>query len=111
MFFSRGVGAACLPFAYENFIVPSGTILTAVGFGSTQFALSAKTDKRSWILQKVQLTVNNSLSRCKNESRRLCAVGNFSKKNKLKGDSCQRDSGGGLYGYMRNRYVLFGITR
>ncbi|KAG5678117.1 hypothetical protein PVAND_007816 [Polypedilum vanderplanki] len=110
MKFNRGCGAACLPFAYENFIVPTGTIMTAIGFGSTQFAMSANIDRQSWILQKVQLTVNNSLIHCQNDTRKLCAIGDFNDKIKLRGDSCQRDSGSGLYGYMRNRYVLFGIT-
>jgi secreted trypsin-like serine protease len=109
--FSRGVGPACLPFAYQDFVIQSGTILTAIGFGNTQFALSASADKSSWILKKVQLKVNNTLGVCKTDATRVCALGTYNNSSKVIGDSCQRDSGSGLYGYMNNRYYIFAIIR
>jgi hypothetical protein len=97
---------------YENFNVSDNTILTAIGFGSTEFALGAWADRKSWILQKAQLVVNSSLSRtCSSDNTKLCAKGTLQSAIGLISDTCQRDSGGGLYGYLYNRFYCFGIVR
>lgn len=106
---SQGVGPACLPFAYQNFAVSSGTVMTALGWGSTEYAMTASADKKSWILKKVLLTVNSTLPLCKNNDLKLCTIGNYNSITKHSKDSCQRDSGGGLYGFMSNRFYSFGI--
>lgn len=66
------MGPACLPF---NLGVANGNVSTAIGFGSTQYAMSAGADKVSWILQKVSLTVDNTLGACNGDSSRLCVKG------------------------------------
>ncbi|KAG5679195.1 hypothetical protein PVAND_008782 [Polypedilum vanderplanki] len=105
--FTRGVGPACLPFLYEGFFVPDGSTLTAVGFGSTEYALDAEYDTNSWILKKVALYVESSLANdCTNDDV-VCTVG--AQYEYTRGDSCTRDSGGAVYGYINNRYFDFGI--
>lgn len=90
--FSRGVGPACLPFLYQGFAIGDNTLLTAVGFGTTEFVLNSKGDTKSWILQKVSLYVNQTLaSDCKINGT-LCAIGALS--GYTRGDTCTRDSGG-----------------
>jgi Trypsin len=91
--YGRGVGPACLAFGYVGYPVPSGTVLTAIGFGSTEYAISSNFDTTSWILQKVPLTVNNTLGVCATDKTRLCLFGAFNSSNALTGDTCQRDSG------------------
>ncbi|KAG5679194.1 hypothetical protein PVAND_008781 [Polypedilum vanderplanki] len=104
--FTRGVGPACLPFSYKGYQVPNNTPLTAVGFGSTEFALDAAYDTNSWILKKVVLYSNSSLAKdCTSEV--ICTIG--PKTGYTRGDSCTRDSGGPVYAYMKNRYFDFGV--
>lgn len=108
--FSQGVGPACLPFSYKYHVVPSGTSMTAIGWGSTEFAYAANSDQKSWTLRKVQLIVNSTLSLCKGNAYKMCAQGGYNIISRQHGDTCQRDSGGGVYGYMGNRYFVFGIV-
>lgn len=108
--YNQGVGPACLPFSYKNFMVKTGTVMTTIGFGSTEFGMSARIDKKSWTLQKVLLTVNSSLPLCKNDGNKICAKGAYNSVTKQYKDSCQRDSGGALLGIINNRYFAFGIN-
>lgn len=71
--------------------------------------MAADADKKSWILKKVTLTVNSTLPLCKNVPTKLCAAGVYNTITKQAGDSCQRDSGGGILGYVNNRFQTFGI--
>lgn len=84
--------------------------MTAMGWGSTQYAMSASADKNSWILKKVLLTVNSSLPLCINNKNKMCAIGKYNSITKQYKDSCQRDSGGGVFGFMKNRYFCFGLV-
>jgi secreted trypsin-like serine protease len=102
----RGVGPACLPFSYSGFFVPNGALLTAVGFGATEFARSAQYDTSSWILKKVSLYTNSSLATDCTKTV-ICAAG--VKTGSMRGDTCSRDSGGPVYGYVNNKYMDFGI--
>lgn len=88
-YFSRGVGPACLPFSYQNFAVPDRTVMTAIGWGSTEFSMTASADKKSWILKKVLLTVNSTLPLCKGNGFKLCTFGNYNPITKQSKDSCQ----------------------
>lgn len=108
--YSRGVGPACITFSYENFAVPSGTTLTAIGFGATDFAMGPSIDTRSWILQNTRLNVNQSLASGCNQKQRICAQGNLNSAGTGRGDTCQRDSGTGVYAYINNLFQFMAIT-
>lgn len=69
---SRGVGPVCLPFTRT---ANNGNVLTAIGFGATQYAMSASADTKSWILQKVSLTVDNTLGSCSSNANKMCTKG------------------------------------
>lgn len=84
--------------------------MTAIGWGSTEFAYAARSDRESWTLKKVRLTVNSSLSLCNGNPYKMCARGSYNIMSRQHGDTCQRDSGGGVFGYMSNRYFIFGIV-
>lgn len=90
-------------------IIPTGTTLTAIGFGATQFALSAQYDPNSWILQTTRLIVNTTLQSGCNSAARVCCQGPLAGTGR--GDTCQRDSGTGIYGYIKNLYQLMAVTR
>lgn len=84
--------------------------MTAIGFGGTEFAMGASIDKKSWILQSVRLTVNQSLAIGCNQIQKVCCQGSLSS-NGERGDTCQRDSGGGIYAYINNMFYLMALTR
>jgi hypothetical protein len=107
---SKGVGPACISFPYQSYAIPSGTTLTAIGFGGTEFAMGASIDKKSWILQSVRLTVNQSLASGCNQIQKVCCQGSLSS-NGERGDTCQRDSGSGIYAYIKNLYYLMAFSR
>ncbi|XP_070509532.1 phenoloxidase-activating factor 3-like [Chironomus tepperi] len=107
--FSRGVGPACISFPYQTHAIPSGTTLTAIGFGGTEFAIGARIDTKSWILQSVTLTVNQSLASGCNQIQKVCCQG-YLRSNGERGDTCQRDSGGGIYAYINNLFYLMALT-
>ncbi|KAG5679196.1 hypothetical protein PVAND_008783 [Polypedilum vanderplanki] len=105
--FTRGVSPACIPFAYQGYSLSEGTTLVAVGFGSTEFALNENYDSKSWTLQRVNMQLNSKLaSDCTGTV--FCTVGYLS--GSTRGDTCQRDSGDGVYAYMKNRYYVFGVV-
>ncbi len=108
---SRGVGPACLPYAYKTFPVANGTSLTAIGWGGTEFALSARADKTSWILQKVTLTHYQNTNTFTCVGNRLCLQGTWNQLELERKDTCQRDSGGGSYGYFNSRQHIMSVTR
>lgn len=91
--FSRGVGPACLPYAYKFFAVPTGTQFTAIGWGATEFSLGAIADPKSWILQKVTLFSNQNLGACTIDETKLCLKGSWNSATSQRLDTCQR----GLY--------------
>lgn len=103
----------CLPYAYKTLpSLPNNTTLTAVGWGSTEFSLSASYDKKSWILQKTSVYTNNNLGACKaGDTYKVCVKGTWNGVERT--DTCQRDSGGALYGYQLNtgRQHCFGVVR
>jgi hypothetical protein len=104
----RGVSPACVPFSYTGYTLNNNTPLVAVGFGSTEFGLGEDYDQPSWILQKVNLKSNSGLaSDC--GSTVICANGDMS--GYFRGDTCTRDSGGGVYAYMKSRPYIFGVIR
>ncbi|XP_037033545.1 venom serine protease-like [Bradysia coprophila] len=90
MVWSRGVGPVCLPFYYANADF-SGVDVIGTGWGLTEFG-----GKKSDYLQKVDLTVlKNSDPSCQRtyptiQDSQMCTY----KEGK---DTCQYDSGGGLY--------------
>lgn len=84
--------------------------MTAIGFGATEFSAGATIDKKSWILQSVRLTVNQSLNPVCTQLPKVCLQGDIVA-NGGRGDTCQRDSGGGIYGYINNLYYFMAITR
>ncbi|KAL7047344.1 hypothetical protein ACKWTF_002874 [Chironomus riparius] len=106
--FSKGVGPACISFPYQTFSFPTGTSLTAIGFGGTEFAMGATIDKKSWILQSVRLIVNQTLVTGCNQLQKVCCQGLLV--NGGRGDTCQRDSGGGIYAYINNLYYFVALT-
>jgi secreted trypsin-like serine protease len=80
--------------------------LTAVGFGSTEYALNAENDEESWILKKVSLQSDSTLSNdCYTDV--ICTIGDAN--GYARGDTCTRDSGGPVYGYIKSRYFYFGV--
>jgi len=103
------VGPACISFPYQTFNFPTGTALTAIGFGGTEFAMGATIDKKSWILQSVRLDVNTSLATGCNLLPKVCCQGLLV--NGGRGDTCQRDSGSGIYAYINNLYYFVALTR
>lgn len=106
---SKGVGPACISFPYQTFSFQTGTSLTAIGFGGTEFAMGATIDKKSWILQSVRLVVNQTLVTGCNQLQKVCCQGLLV--NGGRGDTCQRDSGGGIYAYISNLYYFVALTR
>ncbi|KAG4069063.1 hypothetical protein HA402_008374 [Bradysia odoriphaga] len=90
MVWSRGVGPVCLPLNYPNADF-SGVDVIGTGWGLTEFG-----GKKSDYLQKVDITVlKNSDPSCQGtyptiEDTQMCTY----KEGK---DTCQYDSGGGLY--------------
>lgn len=110
LFNSRGVGPACISFPYQNYAIPTGTTLTAIGFGATEFSMGATIDQKSWILQSVKLTVNQDLDPVCTSLPKVCCQGDIVA-NGGRGDTCQRDSGGGIYGYINNLFYFMAITR
>ncbi|KAL7047346.1 hypothetical protein ACKWTF_002876 [Chironomus riparius] len=107
--FSRGVGPACISFPYQPYAIPSGTPLTAIGFGATDFSVGATIDTKSWILQSVKLTVNQNLDPVCTQLPKVCCQGDIVA-NGGRGDTCQRDSGGGIYAYINNLFYFMAIT-
>lgn len=96
--FTLGVGPACIPFTYNKFNF-EGKKLTAVGWGMTSFAGSL-----SNILKKVDITV---------EKQTTCAarMPNITPANICTftrgSDTCQNDSGGGLYFDVNQTFKFF----
>lgn len=86
---SRGVGPVCLPYPFYNRVktIYNGDAVTAIGYGSTQYALGAASDFKSWILQKVSLNVDNTLGDCPNDANKLCVKGAYI--NPVARDTCQ----------------------
>lgn len=84
--------------------------MIAIGWGSTEYAYAAHSDRNSWTLKKVQLKVNASLPLCVENPYKMCAKGSFDLVSRQHRDTCTRDSGGGVYGYMSNRFFIFGIV-
>ncbi|KAJ6647068.1 Venom serine protease [Pseudolycoriella hygida] len=103
MTWSRGVGPVCLPFNDANSDF-AGVDVIATGWGTTEFG-----GRKSDYLQKVDLTVlKNDDPRCKSaypniQKSQVCTY----KEGK---DTCQFDSGGGLYyrGLTGSRNFLIG---
>lgn len=87
--------------------------MTAIGWGATEFARAASADTKSWILQKVSLTSDSTIGACKVDATKLCLKGAWNAVANQRGDTCQRDSGSAIYGYLSTtaRQYCFGITR
>ncbi|XP_055849712.1 serine protease 7 [Episyrphus balteatus] len=103
--YSDQIKPICLPFTLPNEQLPSGTMLTVVGWGRTQDT------QRSTIKQKVQVPLIDQ-DECREKFRRgniqiidkqVCAGGNYEK------DSCHGDSGGPLMSFRQGVWVLEGI--
>ncbi|CRK95821.1 CLUMA_CG009273, isoform A [Clunio marinus] len=103
--YNPGVGPACLPYLYKNFIF-DGVVLTAVGWGTTSFG-----GPSSDILQKVDLPVMNN-EKCATalkdvdviiDDTKICTDGQGER------DTCGKDSGGGMY-FFSNRYYAISLV-
>lgn len=71
--------------------------------------MGSNIDTKSWILQSTRLMVNQTLVSGCNQVPRVCCQGVLS--GNVRGDTCQRDSGGGIYAYINNMFQLMAITR
>lgn len=72
--------------------------------------MGATIDQKSWILQSARLTVNQDLDPVCTQLPKVCLQGDLVA-NGGRGDTCQRDSGGGIYGYINSLYYFMAITR
>lgn len=105
--FNEYIQPACLPNRITKFYPPINSILFASGWGDLQYEGYSPD-----VLYNVRLT-NNDFEICRKlylnvkEDSQICAGDLYNGK-----DTCQGDSGGGLYAYdsILNKYILSGIV-